>query len=122
MNAVVVNYHDDLVKVKTEVGIFEGIWCSDKPTEYRHYDLELACDDVIVQDVLQYSGISTPFIINVENGIIINGFLEEIEDCVLFLRLFGDLLMLEISPTSGFPQYVGHYVRIRLSHIQLYAI
>lgn len=122
MNAVILNYHDDLVKVRTDVGIFEGVWCSDQPTEYMHYDLELACDDVIEQDELQYSRVSTPFINNDENGVIINCLLEEIEDCVMFLRLFGDLLMLEISPSSSFSRYIGHYVRIRLSNIQMYAI
>ena len=122
MNAVVLNYQDKLVKVRTDVGIFEGVWCSDQPAEYRHYDLELACDDVIEQDELQYSGGSTPFINNDENGVIVNCLLEEIEDCVMFLRFFGDLLMLEISPLSSFSRYIGHYVRIRLSKIQMYAI
>lgn len=122
MNGIVLNYRNDLVQVKTDIGVFEGIWKSDKLAEYRCYDLELACDDVIEQEVLQYSGIATPFITNVENGVMINALLEEIEDSVLFLRLFGDLMMLEISPSSDFSIYVGCYVRVKLSHIHLYAI
>ena len=122
MNAVVLNYHDKLVKVRTDVGIFEGVWCSGQPAEYGEYDLELACDDVIDQDELQYSVIRTPFINNDEDGVIINGLLEEIEDCVMFLRFFGSLLMLEISPLSNFSPYIGHYVRIRVSKIKMYPI
>ena len=122
MNAVVLDYHDNIAKVRTDVGIFEGVWCADPPVKGKYYMLELACTDIIEQDQLQHSKITAPSISNDQNGIVVNGLLEEIEDVVMFIRLCGNLLMLEVSPVCNFYQYVGHYVQIRLNNIHLYVI
>lgn len=120
MNAIVVNCNDNIVQVKSHIGCFEGIFCSDKAAEYRQYDFELASDDIITQKSLRFSTISLPSVDNYEDAIIINGLVEAVEDDILFLRLSGDVLMLNHSPDSNFAQYVGRYVQIRLSEIKLY--
>ena len=44
----------------------------------------------------------------------------KIQDEVMILRLQKSLMMLEISSSLDFLQYIGHYVRVRLSEIKLY--
>ena len=122
MNAIVLDYHDNIAKVRTDVGVFEGIWRAAPPTKGKQYMLELACDDIIDQDQLQHSKIAEPSISNDENGIVVNGLLEEVEDNVAFLRFFGNLFMLEISPSCDLSQHIGHNVTIRLSNIEMYVI
>lgn len=120
MNAIVVNCNGNRVQVKSHIGCFEGIWCSDKSVEYRQYDFELASDDIITQQSLRFSTISVPSVGNYEDAIILNGLVEAAEDDVLFLRLSDDVLMLDHSHDSDLAQYVGRYVQVRLSEIKLY--
>ena len=120
MNAMVVNCNDNIVQVKSHVGYFEGIWCSDKSAEHRQYDFELASDDIITQKSLRFSTISVPSVSNYEDAIILNGLVEPVEDDILFLRLSDDVLMLNHAPDSDFAQYVGRYVQVRVSEIKLY--
>ena len=61
-----------------------------------------------------------PSIEHVDQVINIIGYVEEIQDNVMVLRLQTSLMMLEVSSELDFRQYIGHYVRVRLCEIKLY--
>ena len=110
----------DIVQVNTAIGCFRGIWCTPKPVVFKRYIVELDCDDVLALDAVEFSNSCDPCIECVDNAVYINGFVEEIQDAVMVLRLQKSLMMLELSPGLDFVPYVNHYVRIRLSEIKIY--
>lgn len=120
MEIQIVDILADIVRVNTAIGSFHGIWCSSAPVVSKRYIVELDSDDVLTSDAVELSNSCDPCIESVNQRIIITGLVEEIQDEVMILRLQKSLVMLEISPSSNFMQYIGHYVRVRLSEIKLY--
>lgn len=120
MEIQIVDNRAGIVRVNTAIGCFRGIWCSSAPVVSKRYIVELDSDDVLTSDAVELSNSSDPCIESVDQIIIITGFVEEIQDEVMILRLQKSLVMLEISPGSNFTQYIGHYVRVRLNEIKLY--
>lgn len=120
MEIQIVDNRADVVRVNTAIGCFSGIWCSSTPVISRRYIVELDSDDVLTSDAVELSNFCNPCIECVDQTIYITGFVEEIQDEVMILRLQNSLVMLEISSGSIFMQYIGHYVRVRLSEIKLY--
>ena len=86
----------------------------------KRYIVELDSDDMLTSDAVELSNSCNPWIEHVDQTINITGFVEEIQDEVMILRLQKSLMMLEISSSLDFVQYIGHYVRVRLSEIKLY--
>lgn len=120
MEIQIVDNLADIVRVNTAIGCFNGIWCSSTPEVFKRYIVELDCDDVLTSDAVELSTSYNPRIEYVDQTINITGFVEEIQDEVMILRLQKSLMMLEISSSLDFVQYIGHYVRVRLSEIKLY--
>lgn len=110
----------ELVLVDTAIGCFSGIWCSQPPIVAKRYIVELDNDDVLTPNAIELCNSCNPCIENVDNGIKITGFVEEIQDNVIVLRLQKHLMMLEISSDSDFFRYVGCCVRIKLNEIRIY--
>ena len=120
MEIQIVDNLADIVRVYTAIGCFNGIWCSSTPEVSKRYIVELDSDDVLTSDAVELSTSCNPRIEYVDQIINITGFVEEIQDEVMILRLQKSLMMLEISSSLDFVQYIGHYVRVRLSEIKLY--
>lgn len=120
MEIQIIDNQADIVQVSTAIGCFNGIWCSSTPVVSKRYIVELDSDDVLTSAVVELSDSCNPHVEYVDQAINITGFVEEIQDEVMVLRLQKSLMMLEISSSMDFMQYIGHYVRVRLSEIKLY--
>ena len=120
MEIQIIDNKADIVQVCTAIGCFSGIWCSSSPVVTKRYIVELDSDDVLTSDAVELLNSCNPWIEYVDQTINITGFVEEIQDEVMILRLQKSLMMLEISSSLDFVQYIGHYVRVRLSEIKLY--
>ncbi len=120
MEIQIVDNHANIVRVYTSIGCFSGIWCSSTPVISKRYIIELDSDDVLTSDAVEFSNSCKPHIECVDQTIHVTGFVEEIQDEVIVLRLHESIMMLEISSHSNFTQYIGHYVRIRLNELKLY--
>jgi len=120
MEIQIIDNQANIVQVSTEIGCFNGIWCSSTPVVSKRYIVELDSDDVLTSAVVELSDSCNPYIEYVDQAINITGFVEEIQDEVMVLRLLKSLMMLEISSSLDFVQYIGRYVRVRLSEIKLY--
>ena len=120
MEIQIVDNQGDTVRVNTAIGCFNGIWCSSTPVVSKRYIVELDSDDVLASDAVELSNSCNPCIENVDQAINIIGFVEEIQDEVMVLRIQKSLMMLEISSSLDFVQYISRYVRVRLSEIKLY--
>ncbi len=120
MEIRIVDNTANIVRVNTAIGSFDGIWCSSTPVISKKYIVELDCDDVLTADRVEISTSGIPCIEYINQMIHITGYVEEIQDSIMILRLQDSLMMLEISPSFEFMHYVGHYVRVRLSNVRLY--
>ena len=120
MEIQIADIRADIVRVNSAIGCFNGIWCSSAPVVSKRYIVELDSDEVLTSDAVKLSNSCNPCIEYVEQTINITGFVEEIQDEVMILRLQKSLMMLEISSSLDFLQYIGHYVHVRLSEIKLY--
>ena len=120
MEIQIVDNHANIVLVNTAIGCFKGIWCSSTPVVSKRYIVELDSDDVLTSDTVELSNSSKPCIEYVDQKINIIGFVEEIQDEVMILRVQKSIMMLDISSDLDFVQYVGRYVRVKLSEIKLY--
>ena len=120
MNAIVIETYGDMTLVQTPFGNVVGKWCSDKPVALKKYILELDCDDIVTPENIQTTVTSKPFIANRTDRVTICGLVEEIEDRLMYVRIEGDLLMLDILPISAYEKFINHYVQINLSSIHFY--
>ena len=120
MKIQIIENQSNIVRVSTEIGCFNGIWCSPTPIVSKKYIVELDSDNVLTSDEVELSNSCIPCIEEFEKAIFVTGLVEEIQDNIMFLRLQKSLIMLAISCELDFVQYVGCYVRIRLSEIKLY--
>lgn len=120
MEVQIIDNWADVVRVNTAIGCFIGIWCSSTPVVSKRYIVELDSDDVLSPDAVELSNSYNPSIEHVDQTINIIGFVEEVQDEVMFLRLHESLMMLEIFSSLDFAQYIGHYIRVRLREIKLY--
>lgn len=120
MEIQIIDNMGNIVQVNTAIGCFTGTWCSSTPVVSKRYIVELDSDNVITSDEVELSTSCNPRIENMDQIINITGFVEVIQDEVMILRLQKSLMMLEISSSLDFVQYIGHYVRVRLSEIKLY--
>ena len=120
MEVKIVNIKADKVYVNTTIGNFEGIWCSPFPQISKRYIVELDSDDVIVPDNIKLSNISDPSIESTDQMVNVIGFVEEIQEKIMILRLQKSIIMLELSSITDFTNYIGCYVLVKLSNIKMY--
>ena len=120
MEIQIIDNQADIVRVRTPIGCFNGVWCSSTPVISKRYIVELDSDDVLTLAAVEFSDSCNPCIEYVNQAINVTGLVEEIQDEVMVLRLQKSLMLLEISSSLDFEQYIGHYVCIRLSEIKLY--
>ena len=120
MEIQIVDNRGDIVRVNSAIGCFDGIWCSSTPVVSKKYIVELDSDEVLTLDAVELSNSCNPCIEYLDQTINITGLVEAVQDDIMVLRLQKSLMMLEITSSLDFVQYIGHYVHIRLGEIKLY--
>jgi len=120
MEARIILVSGNKVLVTSSIGSFWANWCSPIQSEYKNYFVELDCSDILLPSSIQHSLSYTPSIVSKNKSVVITGIAEQIEDNILFLRVHSDLLMLEVSDCCEFSSYLGQYVNISLSHLNIY--
>lgn len=120
MNAVVTKVYDDIVHIKTDYGSAFGKWCSNEPIIEKRYIIELDCNDIVVPESVKIISACSPSIMYHDECVVIRGYVEQIEDDILFLRVAEDLLMLNVASAFDSRDYINKYVCIRLSNISFY--
>lgn len=120
MEIQIVDKWADIVLVNSAVGCFKGIWCSSTPVVSKKYIVEIDSDDVLTKNEVELSNSCTPCIENVDQETVITGLVKQIQDNVMVLCLQKSIVMLEVSDSSNFLKYIGHYIHVTLSGIKLY--
>lgn len=119
MEALIMDSKDGFVQAKTEFGSFYGIWMSDLPTN-TSYLVELSCNAVSNMERISLSYHTRPAIYDDGAYTVINGFVEDIEDSVMFLRLQDSIVMIEICCDIDVQAYTGQWVTIRVDGVEIY--
>ena len=120
MEVKIIDVWEDTVLVDSSIGTFRGIWCSSYPQVSKTYIVELDIDEVITLEAINCANTLIPCIKCEDNQTIIVGFVEDVQDDVMFLRLQKSIMMFEIAPSLEFAQYTGSYVQIRIGTIKIY--
>ena len=120
MEVQIVDNQAKTVCVHTTIGCFNGIWCSQTPVISKRYIVEMDSDEVLTLDDVEFSKSCEPCIEQAGKIINITGFVEEIQDEVMVLRVQKSLMMIGIISDFDFWQYNGHYVCVKLREIRLY--
>ena len=95
MEIYVLDTFNDIVKVKSSLGNFCGRWCSPNSPKLKKYFVELDTDEILCSKNITISDKTYPNIKYLDGYIYIFGFVEEIQDGLLFLRLQKDLIIFE---------------------------
>ena len=118
MKAKIINITDSCVQMETDFGMFRGKWMSGKLVMNGTYFIEIDSSPVTDANQIQLSDQTKPFIHDFGDYILINGYVEEIEDNLLFLRLSYNLMMIVIyCDITGFQEC---WVRIKVDHFEIY--
>lgn len=120
MEVFVVEKHGDQVVLDTEFGNIQGVWCSGVPAEFKRYIIELDSDDVINSNIILNNSRCEYSIKNENDFVYLFGFVEEIEDSILVLRVSRDIIMLQICDDYDFNEFVNHFVCVKLHSINFY--
>ena len=122
MEVRIVDVCEDLAKVNSEIGVFYGVWCSSAPIVSRIYHVEIDCDEIIDTRNIEFSNIDDSFVDCVDKTIYLTGLVEQVDDKILFLRLYRSLVMLNITSESEFKRFENHFVRISVKELKLFDI
>ena len=123
MKVRVLSKNADRVKVKSSIGIFEAKWCTETPVVSRQYYVELDSKEKLTLDAIikvpKWRGAE----ISYEDDVVhLTGYVEDIEDHMLFLRLGESLMMVNLSQEQKFDEFKEQYVCVKLKEINLYDI
>lgn len=122
MKITVLNILYDMVHVSTDIGDFIGYWCSNSSPQKKDYQVELDYDKILMPEDINASNDCRYYIKNIEGDIFINGFVEEIEGSILYLRLFDSIIMLEINIDKVLKKYEKKFVNIKICYLNIFDI
>ena len=86
----------------------------------RKYILELDTEETLYPEAIQISHNQTFQIDSKKELIILNGYVTEVQDQVMCLKLDKTLLMIELANDFDFSIFVNSYVCVKLREINLY--
>lgn len=119
MEASLIEVLGSEVRIVTEFGILKGKWESPDKPQIKKYFLEVNVDEIINIDAISISDIEYAVQCN-KDEIYLYGFVEAIEDDVLFLRLSKEILMLEVSKEKGWVLFIKKYVKVKVMQLYFY--
>lgn len=120
MEGNIININEETVQIQTSVGTFIGKWCSNNLPEPRLYILELDSDELITSEKIDFSESQNPYISYKNDKVILCGYVEEIENNVLVLRINKSILLLNIFPSEDFSKFIQQFVILILNSINIY--
>lgn len=115
-----INTKSNNVLVKSEVGNIWGKWCTDVLPELKKYDIEIDCDDMVKIEDIEIVDIPQMLILSEEEKNYLYGFVEDIQENVLFIRVLIDIIMIEVSLEVDINEFFRRYVRIKVKHFNFY--
>ena len=120
MEVLIINRWGKSVRVSSPIGSFNGVWCSSDPVISKRYIVELDSDSVLTLDAIKLSSSASFHIECIKDVVYFTGLVEGIENNVMYLRLCGSIVMLELLPHSDFEVFIGRYITVRINDIKLY--
>lgn len=113
-------YNDNYIQVNTEFGEFRGRWCSLSQPYLKKYILEFECSEIISSDSIFICNTDEYKINSCEHAIHIYGFVEDIDDNILFFRLAKDIIMFNIADDFDSSMFIGKFVCVKINELKLY--
>lgn len=113
------------VIVKCNSGEFFGVWMSlDLPVLFHKYILEIGISEVVQPDSIVILEKPIESIDYNEKFVSFSGYVEDIEDGVLFFRVCDDIIMFELADTDklNYSIYNKRYISISVAKVELYDI
>ena len=120
MQAQIIKIADSSVQIKTDFGTFCGNWMSGVPIINATYLVEINSIPVTDINQIQLSTKMKPFIYDFGSYTLINGFVEEIEDNIMFLRLSYNLMMIEICCDLSPARFQERWVNVKVHRFDIY--
>ncbi len=121
MEILVTDKSNEKIRAKTDFGSFWCRWCSQEDaTISQKYYVELDFDGIITHDDIVFANNNYPSIHQEGDMTHVTGYVEEINNGVLFLRLDFLLIMVEIYSSFDFSKYLGKYITITRNDVTLY--
>ena len=106
----------------TKLGTLEGELISSRPLKAGEYEVEIECQRFLNFSDISLADSEKASIYTTNDKTFFTGYVECIEDSVLFLRFSEALIMFEIDPKVDFSSFLNHYVKIRIHELHLYDI
>ena len=122
MEANIIDIQNNMVCLSTEFGSFWGEWKSNIPPKKEKYNLELDSDDILIFDNIKESYLPNTEIKSDGKSVVLCGFVEEITDEIMFLRLRDSLIMIQLSENEEFSMFLKKFVNVNLKNISFYDI
>ena len=121
MKIKIIQINGNEVVASTGISTIRGTFYSRQPLELKEYNVEMDFDDVVKiekmsKDSFQHS------IYNEKGNVCLHGFVECVEDGVVFLRLNNDLIMLEIKKQLDCSAFFNQNVKVTVEGICMYDI
>ena len=120
MEAYITQKKESFVEICTDLGRIWGIWRSPAPAELRKYIIELDSSEILTVDTDKITDYAKPTIKFEDDTVYLNGFVEEVQDNILILRLSNSIMMLQISNKDDFSSFVNKFVCVELQNISFY--
>lgn len=120
MKIFIYNISGTNVSASTEFGDIKGKWCSNSIPTQKEYIVEIDCRDLLSTQNFYIAKQEVPFLKIKGEHVQICGYCESFEDGVLFLRLGKYLIMLECESGLAMSSFIGSYLCVTLSSIELY--
>ena len=112
---------DGLVCAETEFGPLFGRWKGNKILAQR-YIVELSCDEILTSNSVCLYEYSTYCIQSSPSETTLFGFVDDIEDNLIYLRVGYDLIMLEFLHEVDICQYYKCFVSVVVHEVLIFDI
>ncbi len=120
ISVIDINKKTKEVLVETEVGNVWGKWCVDTLPQYKKYDIEIDSDDKLNEEDIEIVDIAQMLIFCEQEKIFLYGFIEDIQENVLSIRVLCDIIMIEVCLHVDLNQFLKKYVRVKVNHLNFY--
>ena len=84
------------------------------------YNIEIDADDIVSNQDIAKSNIENASIYTQKNYVFFNGFVESVEDDLLFLRLGEDIIMFAVEDAKYCKKYTSQFVAIKTHNVNMF--
>ena len=122
MKIKILQINGNEVIAQTKIGTLKGVFRSPSVRVLKEYNVEIECEGVVKIEDIGCVNLKMPSIYSENNIACFIGFVECVEDGVLFLRLIDDLVMFEIEKEADCSLFVNRYIKIMVKYVSFYDI